>query len=469
VQEARGYVEKRCRLYQAILTALNHLVDAQVILDKLDRLPLALAQAGSFLRQTNMSVPSYIKHYDSTWKDLMQEQGRYLKREYGDRSSILTTWMISYKQVASESEEAAKLLKLWSFFNHKDLWHGLLASIYHTNDDVEVPKWLAVLAESELEFHSVTGLLRRYSLIDAACQQTESHTIHAVLHAWCYHISTGDEQRSMLLLALEIVAQAMPRESDTAYWTLLRRLLPHGLHVYARMSVPRRQQGWRVFDEDDIPAWASHELGRLFAAQIKPREGEAMYKRALAGYEKALGAEHTSTINIVNNLGMLYYAQDKLVGAEQMYKRALAGFEKALGAEHTDTLATVNNLGVLYSAQDKLVGAEQMYKRALAGYEKALGAEHTDTLGTVNNLGMLYKAQGKLAEAEQMYKRALAGKEKALGAEHTSTLITVNNLGALYADQGRLAEAEAMHERALGPGHTSTLETIDNLGIPYRK
>ena len=31
-----------------------------------------------------------------------------------------------------------------------------------------------------------------------------------------------------------------------------------------------------------------------------------MYVRALAGYEKALGPDHTSTLTTVNNLGNLY-------------------------------------------------------------------------------------------------------------------------------------------------------------------
>ena len=35
--------------------------------------------------------------------------------------------------------------------------------------------------------------------------------------------------------------------------------------------------------------------------------------------------------------------------AEQMYQRALEGYEKAWGPEHTSTLDTVNNLGVLYA------------------------------------------------------------------------------------------------------------------------
>jgi tetratricopeptide (TPR) repeat protein len=103
-----------------------------------------------------------------------------------------------------------------------------------------------------------------------------------------------------------------------------------------------------------------------------------------------------------HKLGLLYWNQGKLAEAEQMYQRALQGFEKALGAEHTSTLQTVNNLGNLYRKQDKLAEAEQMYQRALQGFEKALGAEHTSTLQTVDNLGNLYRNQGKLAEAEQM-------------------------------------------------------------------
>ena len=74
-----------------------------------------------------------------------------------------------------------------------------------------------------------------------------------------------------------------------------------------------------------------------------------------------------------------------------MYQRALAGTEKALGPDHTSTLYTVNNLGVLYRNQGKLAEAEEMHQRALAGKEKALGPDHTSTLDTVNNLGNLYQ------------------------------------------------------------------------------
>ena len=50
----------------------------------------------------------------------------------------------------------------------------------------------------------------------------------------------------------------------------------------------------------------------------------------MAGYEKALGPKHTSTLTKVHNLGMLYESQGK-VAEEAMYERALVEMEKTLG------------------------------------------------------------------------------------------------------------------------------------------
>ena len=54
-----------------------------------------------------------------------------------------------------------------------------------------------------------------------------------------------------------------------------------------------------------------------------------------------------------------------------MYRRALEGYERTWGPEHTSTLGTVNNLAVLYEDQGKIDEAEKMYQRALKGKEEA--------------------------------------------------------------------------------------------------
>src|SRR5260221_558986 len=109
--------------------------------------------------------------------------------------------------------------------------------------------------------------------------------------------------------------------------------------------------------------------------------------------------------------GNFYRIHGRHQDAKVMFELALAGYEKAWGTEHPSTLDTVNNLGNLYSDQGRYKVAEMMYKRALAGYEKAWGPEHTSTLKTVNNLGALYESQGRLEDAEMMYERVEASIE----------------------------------------------------------
>ncbi|EKG09240.1 Tetratricopeptide TPR-1 [Macrophomina phaseolina MS6] len=116
-------------------------------------------------------------------------------------------------------------------------------------------------------------------------------------------------------------------------------------------------------------------------------------------------AIHDGIAWALHHLGDLYSNQGKLAEAEEMYERALDGYQKAFGPDHTATLTTTNNLGLLYFDQGKVAQAEEMYERALSGYEKALGPDHMSTLTTANILGLLYLDQGKLAEAGAIYQR----------------------------------------------------------------
>ncbi|KIX05941.1 uncharacterized protein Z518_03915 [Rhinocladiella mackenziei CBS 650.93] len=90
-----------------------------------------------------------------------------------------------------------------------------------------------------------------------------------------------------------------------------------------------------------------HCLVLLYADRGKLDEAEKIYQRALAGYEKALGTDHTSTLDRVNNLGLLYAKQGKLEEAETTYRRALQGFQKSLGADHPSIMTVMTNLQAL--------------------------------------------------------------------------------------------------------------------------
>ncbi|KAK4991376.1 hypothetical protein LTR66_006561 [Elasticomyces elasticus] len=452
--------------------ASKSIKDADLIIERLDGLPLALTQAGSYLRYTNMETTEYIEYYDTTWKNLMKKHDRFPLQEYA-YGSVLTTWTISYEQVRSQSEEAANLLRLWGFLDYGDLWYELIASAARLEEETETPDWLIRLAENKLEFLDALQLLSHYSLVDGR-EETSSHSMHSVLHAWCCQLAEGSERKTLCSLAAGLVVETMPCETEPEYRELWKRLLPHGSRVYRALGEERLEHSHKA-DEWTVPPRVFFNLGLLFHRNTKLGEAEKMYIRALAGHEKAHGAEHTLTLATVHNLGAIYADQGKQDEAEKMHIRALAGYEKALSAEHISTLDTVSNLGILYAYQGKQDEAEEMYIRALVGKEKAIGIEHISTLGTAGNLGILYTCQGKLEEAEKMLLRVLVGYEMALGIEHISTLRTVDNLGILYADQGKLDKAEKMfiralagEEKALGKGDIWTLDTVNNLGLLYR-
>ena len=407
-----------------------------------------------------------------TWAKLMKKQHRSIIQA-GTDHSVLTTWMLSFNHLQVQSKDAANILMLWAFLDNQDLWYELFASALDHDIVGMMPDWYIRCAGDELEFKDCIGLLLEYSFIDAKIESS-SFVMHPVLHQWSFHVFEK-EKTNMSWLAMIIVASAVPLETVTNYSFISIRLLPHCDRVFPLLK-HRIQESFDNKTESLSLCYVCHELGRLYADQGKMNKTEEMYLRALTGYEKAWGPEHTSTLDTVNNLGILYADQGKMNDAEEMYLRALTGYEKAWGPEHTSTLDTVKNLGILYKNQGKMSKAEEMYLRALTGKEKAWGPEHTSTLNTVNNLGSLYAYQGKMNDAEEMYLRALTGKEKAWGPEHTSTLNTVKNLGILYADQGKMNDAEEMYLRALtgyekawGSEHKRSLDTRYNLGILYKK
>ena len=63
---------------------------------RLDGLPLALATAGTYLRQTADSFSDYLQLYHNSWDDLGQHSDGLL--EYDGRT-LFSTWNVSYQQI----------------------------------------------------------------------------------------------------------------------------------------------------------------------------------------------------------------------------------------------------------------------------------------------------------------------------------------------------------------------------------
>src|SRR5260221_232550 len=449
---------------------------AEEILSLLGNLPLGIDQARAYISKRRLGLRAFVTEYERRKRSVMQETPRFwqyrrmLPGKDETHLNLLTTWEMSLPLlgVGEQAAELEKVITLLAFFNPVNVSERLFSN--DEDDDNPTTSPMSIFKEdghwNHLKFEDAIAKMQELSLLQFSHSAENEITIslHSMVSEWLRIRLDKSSQPTFLAAAILHLEYHLLSIGDS----------DHKTRFEGQAHLDTIWRGVESFNLGDHFLEARIIFGNFYLDQGRLKDAEMMYSRALAGYEKALGHEHTSTLNTVNNLGLLYADQGRLEDAEMMYNRALAGYEKVLGHVHTSTLDTVNNLGLLYADQGRLKDAEMTYNRALAGFEKALGPEHTSTLDTVNNLGLLYAHQARLKEAETMYNRALAGKENALGPEHLSTLDTVNNLGFLYAAQGRHKEAEMMYnralagnEKALGSEHTNTLNTVNNLGNLY--
>jgi tetratricopeptide (TPR) repeat protein len=244
-----------------------------------------------------------------------------MRNDYPERT-IITTWQISFDEVERRDIRAAKLLQLWGYLDNQELWYRLLKWPGWENDQ---PDWLQQIAGTEISFLAAVGILLDFSLVEQN-DNSDSYSMHAVVHDWIQASVNTRTDDDFLQTAMTTIGLAVPPEKSRDFATIQRRLLPHVAHLLQYLNSVTETR-----DDIDTAVYLSslHMLGDLCAYQGKLVEAEQMYQRALQGYEKAWGPEHTSTLGTVNNLANLYKSQGKLVEAEQMYQRALQGYEKA--------------------------------------------------------------------------------------------------------------------------------------------
>ena len=417
------------------------------LIQRLGNLPLALAQAGTYIHRTKTNCSKYLELYETSWNQLAAKTPHL--EDYGN-GSIQTTWMISYERVRRENLIAGKLLQLWGHLDHQDVWYELFPR--GKDGRLEEYGWLQELAGSEIDFKSVMQSLLDYSLIESHGDK-EIYSMHPVVHDWCTEtISSG--QVDMMLSALKTVGSAalslLTVENDEyeymswlARQRLLERLLPHARRCVRQID---NLEALHKLESLDV-SFSLLGLGELFVEQKIFAEAEKMYRLALHGLEQAGNPDYPCTVDTVLKLGNVCKFQGNHAEAEKMYLRALGEQERIFGPDHDTTIRTVNRLGNVYISQGKQAKAEESFRRVLVGFEKAWGPNYT-TFYAVLSLGDLYQDQGSYAEAEETYMLALDGIEKEpLDSIYLKAI--ASELSDLYVEQGKYVEAERLYLRLL--------------------
>ena len=441
------------------------------LLRRLDGLPLALAQAAAYVRETGCGLATYVRLYEQQWDDLMgsaEPDSRPLLDYH--QGSVATTWSISLNAIeamnTNTSINATNLLRLWAFLDNRDFWHGLLEMAEadrrrrretwaEWDSGTNWPSWLCEMACHEVKFLEAARLLRRYSMIESHASVPGSYSMHPVVHRWSSYVSRGQEKETFLRLAVMLVGWSDSEYSESFSWELKQRIFVHA-EMCMQWVETINWHWWECGDTGVLHAMAW--LGMLNLRQTRLSDGVTMLQRALKGYERTLAPSHPLAIHLATSLGAAYRLHGRLDEAETMCQRALHDCGKISSLEHERTFNARRNLGLVYMGQGRLEEAKNMLLQLLGSQERVFGPNHAETADTLVSLADVYKSQGCLDKSEAMLQQALQRIEKGKGVTWTPTLsfLTYDYLGAIYARQGRLEKAEQMYGQALS-GYKSTV------------
>ncbi|RYP35823.1 hypothetical protein DL768_010963 [Monosporascus sp. mg162] len=239
------------------------------IASRLGDLPLALEQAGSFLRETSFSVDEYLEAWETEWERLVDVMGN----DDGSRS-IRTTWVISFEHVMKkgpDGENAAKLLQLSSFFDNTKIQHYLFTRPNTTEWEPfsirNLPSWFQDITRTPLSLNSAIRMLTNYSLVEQN-QAGKYFSVHPVVHEWSYYFGL-EIHEDLCRTAASMIAAGAVYHRDPSVLRTSPELLPHAkrlLRILENRSGSNRER--KIYDS--VIQKALVLLGVVFRQQVSP-------------------------------------------------------------------------------------------------------------------------------------------------------------------------------------------------------
>ena len=482
--------------YGVNLRKTDNPTEAAIIVERLQGLPLAIAQAGAYIYEMGITTKTYLDTYSARTRDILTQNNdiTYAK------GSIMATLQISYDAVKTRNPLAFKLLTILGFLDNSDVWWELFhlawkcrTGFADSESDLPNPEVvsehskqidspenktygsLTDLAKDESLFEKAISTLREFYFIRRN-EATNSLSIHPIVHTWLRQRLDSESWHSNLNAAISVLGRAVPYAHFEKSWILQRRLTAH---VGFCLELVEQAKA----EEIDSPE-GFQGLAILMFDTSRFEVAERLYRRAGEGWERRSGFDYWQTRRAYQDMGLAYRTLGKYDEAEALWTNLLEAYIRIEGTELTQsTCRLLDNLGILFTMTKRYAEAEKNFTKALAVREDLLqngirsapgetvAVDLEVTLAdTCRHYGILKQAQGKLDDAEFLYRRSLGIFQKQLGSNHIWTLLAISDLGNVSQARGQQEIAEKFlrtalvgMEEHLGESHNYTIKIYQDL------
>ncbi|KAJ6010642.1 hypothetical protein N7451_002054 [Penicillium sp. IBT 35674x] len=313
------------------------------LLEELNFLPLAIAQAGYYIYRNYGTTTRYLELMHNTEKDRM----RLASREFHDSTryrrmpnAVTTTWLISYNQIKSSDPSAADLLGFMSYLEPKAIPQSILPMLD---------------SEEEMEFAIADGRAKEaVILFEDVCAWYKSHY---------------DEEHPSRLASQHAVARAYEFNGQIKQ---AMELLEHVVMVEGR-----------TLNEEHLNRLASqHVLVGIYDSNGQIKQAVELLEHVVAVQERTLDEEHPNRLASQHTLAQAYDSNGQIKQAMELLEHVVAVRDRTLDEEHPDRLASQYTLAQAYESNGQNKQAVELLEHVVAVQERTLDEEHPDRLAS---------------------------------------------------------------------------------------
>ncbi|KAF5613399.1 ankyrin protein, partial [Fusarium sp. NRRL 25303] len=440
-------------LLQSSLIQRDQMQDTDLadrLLHELAYLPLAITQASAYMTINRISIKEYMRLLQNTDQDMVEllsvgiRDGTHYDAAQG---AVISTWIVSFKQIRALHKEAATLLSFAACIEPK-----------------AIPRTLLPRLGTEQSMARAIGTLCGYSFLSQR-EDGDMFDMHSLVHLATRRWNEDEgREEGIQQLALARIAEEFPTD-DWENREVWRQHLPHALRILTNMDSDGSD------DMCNLGYWA----GRCLHVDGKARQAVGILGNVVSIRETTLAESHPDRLASQHVLARAYQANGQVVEAVKLLKHVVEVHKTTLAESHPDRLTSQHELAGAYQANGQVAEAVKLLKHVVEVHKTTLAENHPSRLASQHALAGAYQANGQVAEAVKLLKHVVEVHKTTLAESHPDRLTSQHVLAGAYQANGQVAEAVkllkhvvAIRETTLAESHPDRLASQHALAGAYQ-
>ncbi|MGW3957772.1 FxSxx-COOH system tetratricopeptide repeat protein [Streptomyces sp. NPDC004752] len=428
--------------------------------------PLPLVQAASWLGESRMEVPEYLRMVRERRLSTVDEP------VVGDGilQSSMTSWSILLNRLRNAQPQAIDLLGLCTSFAPGRIPIGLIRAY----PQVELPEELRWMVTDLPAWTRALDTLVNYSVLTRETRgpvgaemgpHQESVHMHRLVHDIVSKL-TGEDDRNIHRRAVRtLLAQADPGNPlDSRNWPRYAELLPHLEPSGALSSTQTRVQETTLNCLRYCLRSGEFKSGLDLAQRIRDHWSQFMDPLA------------QPMLDLTTQEGNILRADGRFREAYELDRAIQTRLQAAEPRMELAELSTKGAIAASLRHLGRYDEAHTLQQEVFDSYLRLLGPDENLTLIARHNLGVGLRRLGRYQEAYDLDVDNLARRENLLRARHITTLSSGNAVAQDLRFLGRFRDALArqepvvrLHVQVLGAQHPQTLSARGHLVMCRRR